>query len=280
MALGAQNESGTLGDPNSMGLLAMGRVRKRDEKTKDLFAYAEDNRASIVYMATNILDGSRYIGITRLGLEKRRLAHMKEALYGRQRHTSRFYRAIRRDGESAFVFRTIVSCESYREAALEEIRLIAELKPEYNLSNGGEGASNVGARPSEETRKKMSLAQKGNPNRLSWLGKKRPDIAALQRVRMKGKKLRLGLSHSPETIEKLRQSQRRVGLTEKKRLANYRRRVPIVCLNDGRVFMGGAKEAAEAYGLRYDGITGVLCGKQRTTGDGYRFTRLRPEVLS
>ena len=29
---------------------------KRDQHIKDLFAYAEDNRASIVYMATNTIN--------------------------------------------------------------------------------------------------------------------------------------------------------------------------------------------------------------------------------
>ena len=31
----------------------------------DLFAYAHDNRPSIVYLVTNILNGKRYIGMTR-----------------------------------------------------------------------------------------------------------------------------------------------------------------------------------------------------------------------
>ena len=154
----AEPIAGTLSDPNIRGLLAMAR-RKRDDKTKDLFAYADDNRPSIVYMATNKLDGSRYIGITRLGLDARRQAHFKEAFYGRQRHTSRFYRAIRRDGKDAFTFEVVLTCDSYRDAAVAEIRLIRELGPEYNLTSGGEGCAEIGTRPSELTRKRMSEAQ-------------------------------------------------------------------------------------------------------------------------
>ena len=57
-------------------------ARKRGVKTVDLFAYAEDNRPSIVYMARNTKNGNLYIGVTRRSVEQRRKKHLGEAARG------------------------------------------------------------------------------------------------------------------------------------------------------------------------------------------------------
>ena len=250
---------------------------KRDTKTTDLFDYAHANRRAIVYLVTNTLDGSRYIGITRLGLEARRRAHFNEAKHGRQKHTSRLYRAIRRDGEQAFRFEVLETCETYKEAAAREIQLISELRPEYNLSGGGEGA--IGSRPSAESRRKMSAAAKRNPSRF-WLGKKRPDIAAQQRARLTGRadlcKHLWSKAQTPEAIAKRVATMKANGPTEKLLAANRRKRKPIICITDGRIFPQGVIEAAEHFGVPKHAVVDVVRGK-RAAIQGLVFRRYQPE---
>lgn len=217
-------------------------------------------------MATNAIDGSRYIGITRLGMEARRRAHFREAKSGRQKHTSRFYRAICRDGEEAFRFDLLERCESYREAAQRERELIAELRPEYNLSPGGEGL--IGYRASRETRKKQSAIRKKNPNRY-WLGKKRPDIAVLQRELMKASPDRVeklnSAPHTPERTAKRLAAMRANGSFEKIAAINrLTKAIPIVCKNDGRVFLGGLPEVARAYGIPKWAVHDVVRGRKQS----------------
>lgn len=243
------------------------------DQTNDLFAYADDNRPSIVYVATNAVNGKQYIGITRLTLDGRRKAHFKEAKWGRHK-ASPLYKAIRRYGEGAFDFRIIQHCDSYKAAADEEIRLIAELRPAYNLSPGGDGL--VGYRPSAETLKKLSDSHKGQIG--NWLGKKRPDIAEKQRARLLANPLRpmLGKKHSLESREKMSKTHKARGLTERQIQGNARRRVPVMCVDDGRVF-SSVKDAALAFaheGLTQNGVFDVIRGKCRTH-KGRVFKRLR-----
>ncbi len=233
--------------------------RKRDDKTKDLFAYAEDNRPSIVYMATNKINGKRYIGITRQTLHLRIHGHFKTA---RRRLTAKspFHRAIRLYGEEAFAFTILRECPTYRDAGMEEIRLILELAPEYNASNGGEAISGIGFRPRPESVEKMRKTLKANPTRY-WLGKKRPDIAEMQRKRLTGRadltRHLWSKAHTPEARAKMRATRQAQGMTEAHVAAMARRRKRIVCLDDGRVFFG-LQAVADALGCRRDTVNKVL----------------------
>lgn len=243
--------------------------KKRDEKTVDLFAYAHDNRPSIVYTATNTTNGHRYIGITRLTLDQRRKAHFKEAKFGRQKHSSYFYNAIRFFGEEAFSFEVVKNCGSYKEAGLEEIRLIAETKPEYNLSPGGDGL--IGYRPSAETRRRQSESHKGQVG--NWLGKKRPDIVEGARARLLANPLRpmLGRKHTEKSRKKMSDTHKARGMTQRQIDGNARRRKPVICLTDGRVFMGGRREAAVFYGVSHERISYVLRGGRPNACNGLMF---------
>ena len=71
--LSIRNISGTISNPKKNGSLFAMASKKQCKKTRDLFAYADDNRPSIVYMATNSVNGKRYIGITRQDLRKRKI---------------------------------------------------------------------------------------------------------------------------------------------------------------------------------------------------------------
>lgn len=92
----------------------------------------------IIYMATNTVNGKRYIGATRKGIEVRSQRHFKDARRkGRTRDCPRFYEAIRKYGDDAFKWSVIATLSTAEEMFKEEERLIALMTPEYNIASGG-----------------------------------------------------------------------------------------------------------------------------------------------
>lgn len=194
--------------------------------------------AAIVYLVTNRLNGKRYVGVTGNGLASRRRQH--EQAPNNKRVTCRyFHAAMKKHGPSAFEWIVLASCETFEEALLEEVRLITEIKPEYNLTTGGQGtkgrvvsqeqrdnhsrvmkgrkrsaesvakmiATNTGCKRTPEHRQRMSAGRTGMKFSaehcrnigLSKKGKKQPQ-AAIEARRQKA----LGRKNSPEHIEKVR----------------------------------------------------------------------------
>lgn len=252
-----QRDLDKIGDPKYQGSSTMAR-RKRDTKTKDLFAYADDNlRPTIVYMATNRINGKRYVGIT-VRLAARKAAHFHDAKRGADGY---FHRAIRKHGADAFEFAIIRRCGSYKEAALCEIAMIAALKPEYNMSFGGDGIAGIGTRATPETREKLRAAQLRNPARY-WLGKTRSAESIAKRTETRARnpvRPWLGKQRSPETIAKIAAKKRKW----------------VVCLNDGKRYHG-LRAAAEAYGLScHRSIADVCIGRAKQLR-GYRFVYEAP----
>lgn len=89
----------------------------------------------IVYMAKNTLTEEVYIGSTSTSLEKRCAAHRSSAMTGT--NNSPIAKAIRQHGYETFVW-TILSVHDELIAARdEEARLIKELMPHYNSTEGG-----------------------------------------------------------------------------------------------------------------------------------------------
>lgn len=92
----------------------------------------------IVYKATNKINGHFYVGLTKVGLEERRIRHMKDS--GRNRKDKdcpAFYGAIRKYGIDTFEWEEIASFETIQEMYKGEERLIADLNPHYNIAVGG-----------------------------------------------------------------------------------------------------------------------------------------------
>lgn len=87
-------------------------------------------------MATCTVSGGRYVGATRKGIEGRRERHFIDAKR-RKRDCPRFYDAIRKYGNDAFEWTTLATLPTSEEMYKEEERLIALLKPEYNIASGG-----------------------------------------------------------------------------------------------------------------------------------------------
>lgn len=178
----------------------------------------------IVYMATNIINGKRYIGVTKHSLAFRQSQH----IYVAKRNKGGgmvISSAIRKYGEESFKWEIIAEKETYDSVLSEEIRLIAELEPEYNVTRGGQGASFP---RSQETKDKTSKALMGHI------------VTAETRAKLTGRK------HSSNTIEKLKQIGR-----EKSRIMEFRHlgpealSIPVLCLTDGKIYPSASSAATD-----------------------------------
>lgn len=141
-----------------------------------------------VYLIVNRHNGHSYIGVPNTPQIRYR-QHIRGA--GR-RQNHYLSNAIRKYGEDAFSLFTLKECSSKQIALQEECRCIKEYHPEYNMTDGGEGAINLplesrqrisaarkGWVPTDEIRKHMSDAQRGkkfseeHKRNLSDAGKRR-----------------------------------------------------------------------------------------------------------
>lgn len=85
----------------------------------------------MIYLVTNKLDGKRYIGKTSKTLEFRWQQHCRLA---KQDSKTYLHRAIKKHGRDNFIVEKL--CEGLDN---EEIIMIKELEPEYNMTLGGDG---------------------------------------------------------------------------------------------------------------------------------------------
>ena len=150
----------------------------------------------------------RYIGITGTSIQKRfgkNGAGYKTSKY--------FWRAIQKYGWDNIQHIILFENLTKEDACKKEQELIAQYKSNnsqfgYNCSAGGEGGG-YGVIVSEETRHKLSIANKG---------KKHPHTKyqdRLQSERMKGIKLHLGYKASVESRKKMSDAHKGKPLTQK-----------------------------------------------------------------
>lgn len=195
----------------------------------------------VVYVARNIINGKCYVGATEKGIKQRKHKHFWNAKNG---HKSKFYSAIRKHGQDAFDFSILMICRDFLHALEEERRFIAELHPEYNLTDGGGGVK--GFKFSEESKAKMRAAKIGKPSIWS-------KVSMPQELR--------------DTIAATRRSENRI-LTEKNKAklrinaakANCARRRPVICANDG-IKYPSLSAASKAYGITTGNISNYCKGK-------------------
>jgi len=204
-------------------------------------------KPAIVYIATNIANGKRYIGVTCQSITNRKAKHFWYALVGKSK--SHFHKAIRKYGKDGFIFSTVGSYDTYKEALADEIKLISELKPEYNITPGGQGF--IGYKPTEEIRLKSSERMKGKPG--YWRGKKLPEYMRQRWVEK---------SKRPEQKE----------LWKKYGLLGAKSQMKkVVCLNDGKTY-DSMLLAASAYDIAPASICAVCRrSKKRLTVGGLVF---------
>ena len=227
-------------------------------------------RPSVVYVARNTVNGKTYVGVTSTSLEERRLGHARNHRYGKSK-TVIFHKAIKKYGIDAFHFSVLCECPSFADALAKERQAIAELKPDYNMTAGGEGS--LGFKHSLETIERMRVISR-RPH-FGRRGVKRP-IEVNEKVRAaklaNPTRYWLGKPRSEETKEKIklalrgRPAPKETPLMRATRLDNVRKsseakRRPVVCLDDGIVYPS-AKEAAGAYGFLVRSISNV-CNLKR-----------------
>lgn len=128
------------------------------------------------------MNGNRYIGVTSKSKEERWKDHQWRASKGAK---SYFHCAIRKYGAGAFILETLEEgLDSEIGKNIKEPHWIAALKPEYNMTPGGDGTgagelsakygtklqpetkekirkARIGSKASEETRMKMSKTHTG-----------------------------------------------------------------------------------------------------------------------
>lgn len=188
---------------------------------------------AIIYLATNKINGKRYIGVsTRQTMRLRIYQHKSDAICRHRK--SRFHDAIRKYGFENFEWMEIFQCDDPREALAMEIFLISSERPEYNISAGGEGRT---APLSESAKKKLI----GNKNAI-------------------GNKSRLGGCNSAEARKKI---------SDNHKASAYIKRQPVICLDTGVVYVSLA-EAGEKLGMDWSGIWKVCAGK-RKKNNGLKF---------
>lgn len=165
----------------------------------------------IIYAIKNKVNGKLYVGKTEGDPDRRWTVHKSFARRGDGtcRH---LYRALRKYGEDAFTFWVIDRCSNREELDECERFWIRELKPAYNIREGGDGGSlapesiaKIKAARALQVTTPATAAKIAAGNR----GKVRtPEMRArYSAARRKSGHLPMkGRKHSPETIEKIRAS--------------------------------------------------------------------------
>jgi len=114
---------------------------------------------------------------------------------------------MRKYGKEAFTITELESGFNSEDDLNEaEIRYISELSPQYNMTEGGEGTSGFTFTQSEEARKKIRDAHKGNPKSEEHKRKISEALKGRKRSEKTKKKIseyRKGKSQSEETRKKL-----------------------------------------------------------------------------
>lgn len=113
---------------------------------------------ALVYSIANTTNNHRYIGYTSKTIGERMSAHFCAASCKKPKMVIGC--AIKKYGKDKFRVEIIKDGLSIDEAYQLEMKLIEELKPEYNVSTGGRNPFH-GVKFTDERRRRQSLAQKG-----------------------------------------------------------------------------------------------------------------------
>lgn len=120
-------------------------------------------KPALLYLITNALNGCTYVGITtRIDVKKR----FNEHFYAAKQKTDdgRLHRAMRKYPKEVFSVCVIAYFFDVEDAKAAEIQYIAENKPEYNSTLGGDGR--LGGTMSDAAKEKIRKTHTGNKYRL------------------------------------------------------------------------------------------------------------------
>lgn len=229
---------------------------------------------AIVYQAINKLNSHSYVGVTAKPLAERRYFHINDAKRGK---TKIFSKAIRKYGVDAFEWKVLHDYLFPEDAVAAEVRSIEKLKPEYNMTLGGDGVR--GLKMSEASKAKMRAAhtpERRAKARETMLRVITPEVRAKSIASLKARKgipnlKRRGLKHSDETKQKLRAYALRDKAAFIARMKAVPKGRPVICLTDGREFPS-ATAAAKHYNVGTSSIIEHCLGRDnRLTVGGMTF---------
>jgi len=146
-----------------------------------------------LYVVTNKVNGKQYVGYTQRSPSVRWSQHRTHAKNG---STLRFHRALRKYGAEAFEWQVVAQAATSKLAAEAERALIVQYRPEYNMTEGGDG----GGPRSTETCLKISAALKGKSKSAEHVAALRKPKSAEGRANISA--AHLGLKQSAETRAK------------------------------------------------------------------------------
>ena len=155
----------------------------------------------LIYCAKNKINGKVYVGQTTKSLAYRKGSHLRAAR-GSRLQCRKFHLAIKKYGPENFDWYVLTECNSQDELDLAEIKFITLLKTiniehGYNIAEGGK----AGSRMSEESKLRLSESRKGDKS--PWFGRKHTEETKIKiSFAQKGRK---GKPHTEESKEKLRQ---------------------------------------------------------------------------
>lgn len=155
-----------------------------------------------IYKITNNINNKIYIGKTINDIKKRFSCHKSNAKSNKNTILCKAFRKYRPENFSISIIEKNIISESVLNE--KEIYWINLLKPEYNMTSGGEGVS--GHPPSKETRLKISLSNK-NKN-IKRTIEQRNNIS----IKNKGKK------RTKEQLENMSKSQKGKKLSDSHKL--------------------------------------------------------------
>lgn len=136
--------------------------------------------AGYVYQIMNTVNGNRYVGVTSKNPPEKRFR--EHVLRSRRMPSTLLHCAMKEQGEQHFTFDIIEQHHDYKYArAILEPLLISQVRPEYNMTPGGNGGRGCGYHLSEGAKLKISQTHKGIPNGPMMIAHKKAISAGLQR---------------------------------------------------------------------------------------------------
>jgi group I intron endonuclease len=201
---------------------------------------------TVVYLATNEVNDKRYVGVT-CRFERRKQEHHWAANAGFSRLICK---AIRKYGFESFNFTILKEFDHYEDGLAAERELIALLKPEYNLTAGGESTLGYKHTPEQLARRSLRPCPlKGRPRSLETIAKMSASLKG-KKLTLTGKAIATRIAQAAAMRSKPKPPHSDERREVARQLCILKRR-QVVCLNTSQTFES-ATHADMAFGL-HDG---------------------------
>jgi len=213
-----------------------------------------------IYEIKNIKNNRCYIG-SAVDLMARKHLHYYQLR--RDKHCNRhLQRSWSKYGEGSFKF-SVIEVVNDRNMLIEREQFWFDSQnPEFNICKVA--GSSLGCTYSEETKKKLSIANKGNQK---WLGRKHSEETKKKiGEKNRGSKARVGKPHSEETKEKIREARKGTKHTRESKIkigeGRRGRKHSAEAKKKISVANSGLKRSDEAIKKMSESKMGINCGEK------------------